>query len=416
METSIEPTNDPVARSTPTRDLGIRGWLGVYALALGCFCFVSTELSPVGLLPQIAGGLGTSDGTAGLLVSGFAIVVALTVAPLTILAGGMSRRSLITLLLGACLAGNLLASVASSYPILLLARIIVALAIGAFWSTAAGTAVRLVPERDSVRATSIVMGGLSLAAVLGVPMATWLGRHAGWHAAFAGLAVVSLVAMLTTFALLPHLAPTGGRRGTASLRRALESAPIRSAIMVTGLVMTGTFLLFTFITPFLTEVTGLGGGIAILLVVYGGAGVLGTLGIAPIIRHGFERALTGVLLLMAASLFGLWLVGSLPAPTVALLVFWGAAYGALPVLLQTWVFRETARSGIDAEAATSLYVGAYNAAIAIGSFAGALIVDAVGPRPIAVVGAACATAALVCAVVGLGRGRERSPAGEPVGL
>jgi predicted MFS family arabinose efflux permease len=387
---------------SPSR-AGWRQWLGVFALALGCFSFVTTELSPVGLLPQIATGLRTSVGTAGLLVSGFAIVVAISAAPLTVLTTAWSRRFLMSMLLFMSIAGDLLASVADQFWVLLLARVIVALAIGVFWSTAAGTAVRLVPEEHAVRATAIVIGGLSLAAVLGVPLATWFGQHAGWHAAFAALAAVSLVAMVLAAAFVPPLRSDHPSR-LGDLRVAIRWAPIRVAVAVTALVMTGTFLLFTYITPYLQNVTGIRtGAIAILLVIYGAAGVVGTFGIAPLIRRSFERSLLGALALIAVSLLALWASGHIDWLTIVLLVPWGAAYGALPVLLQTWVFRETAASGTRPEAASSLYVGAYNAAIAVGAFVGSLIVDSAGAHLVALVGGLLAVAALITTLTGAHR-------------
>jgi predicted MFS family arabinose efflux permease len=381
-----------------------RGWIGVLALSLGCFSFVSTELSPVGLLPQIAGGLHTSVGTAGLLVTGFAVVVALSATPLTILAGGVSRRRLMGLLLLASTIGNVVASVADQYWLLLAARVLVALAIGVFWSTAAGTAVRLVPERHAVRATTVFIEGLSLAAVLGVPLATELGEKAGWHAAFAALAATSFIAMVTAIAVLPPLhldRPTG----ISELRQTLAHGSIRTTIAVTGLTMTGTFLLFTYITPYLERVAGVGDStVALLLVLYGVAGVVGTFGVAPLIARSFERSLVAALSLLATSIILLWLLGGVSWLAIVLLVPWGAAYGALPVLLQTWVFRETAAAGLRNEAASSLYVGAYNSAIAVGSFAGSVIVNRSGPRLVALVGGLIAILAVGRALVGLARG------------
>jgi predicted MFS family arabinose efflux permease len=383
------------------RNAGWRGWLGVLALSLGCFSFVSTELSPVGLLPQIAGGLHTSVGTAGLLVTGFALVVALSAAPLTVLVGGLSRRRLMALLLLASTVGNVVASLAEQYWLLLAARIMVALAIGVFWSTAAGTADRLVPERHSVRATTVVIGGLSLAAVIGVPLATALGQAAGWHAAFAALAATSFVAMLTALAVLPPLRVKRST-GISELRKTLAHGPIRTTVAVTGLTMTGTFLLFTYITPYLERVAGVGdSAIALLLVLYGAAGVIGTFGIAPLIARSFERSLITALSVLAASITLIWALGGVSWLAIVLLVPWGAAYGSLPVLLQTWVFRETAAAGIGNETASSLYVGAYNAAIAVGSFGGSLILNGAGPRPLGLVGGVLAAAAVVRAVTGV---------------
>lgn len=402
MTTTHESESQPADRGL-TVDRGERTgwvqWLGVLALGIGCFSFVSTELAPVGLLPQIGAGLGTSDGVVGLLVSGFAIVVALTASPLTAMTSKLSRRTLMITLLITATAGNVIAAIAQEYWQLLIARILVALAIGVFWSTASGVAVRLVPAHHAVRATSVVIGGLALAQVAGVPLATWLGQHAGWHAAFIALSIVSFVALIVAASVIPPL-PSTQTGGASELVRSLRSAPIRTAAIVTALVMTGTFLIFTYITPFLQSVAGLDeAGVTTLLVVYGAAGVLGTFGIAPLIKKSLRGSLIGTLVVLAASLILLWGAGSVMWLTIVLLATWGASYGALPVLMQTWVFQETATNGESPEAASSLYVAAYNGAIAIGAFVGALLIDSTGVRLVALVGGLVAVVALVRAMV-----------------
>lgn len=401
MTTTHEPGSRPGSGNLPV-DRGERAswrqWLGVLALGVGCFSFVSTELSPVGLLPQIGAGLGSSDGVVGLLVSGFAIVVALTASPLTAMTHKLSRKALMVTLLVTATVGNVIAAVAQEYWQLLIARILVALAIGVFWSTASGVAVRLVPTRHGVRATSVVIGGLALAQVAGVPLATALGQHSGWHAAFVALSIVSFVALVVAAVVIPPLPSTSSGRG--ELGRSLRSAPIRTAAAVTGLVMTGTFLLFTYITPFLRDVTGVGeAGVTTLLVVYGAAGVAGTFGITPLIKRSFRGSLIGSLVVLAASVILLWVTGQVTWLAVILLVTWGASYGALPVLMQTWVFQETAANDESPEAASSLYVAAYNGAIAIGALVGALLVDTTGVRLLALVGGLVAIAALVRALI-----------------
>ena len=159
----------------------------VLALSLGCFSFVSTELMPVGVLPAMAAGLNVSLGAAGYLVTIFAFMVALTAAPLTGLLGSLNRKTLMAGLLAVCCIGNLITFLAPNYFVVFLGRILVAGAIGVFWSTAVVTAVHMVSARNAVRATSIVFGGVSLATVLGIPAGTMLGEMYGWRSVFAAL-------------------------------------------------------------------------------------------------------------------------------------------------------------------------------------------------------------------------------------
>ncbi|SMG32902.1 Major Facilitator Superfamily protein [Cedecea sp. NFIX57] len=147
---------------------------------------------PVGVLPGMAAGLNVSLGVAGYLVTIFAFMVALTAAPLTGLLGHINRKALMSGLLAACFAGNLITWLASDYFVVFVGRILVAAAIGVFWSTAVVTAVHLVASRNAVRATSVVFGGVSLATVLGVPAGTMLGDFYGWRAVFAALCLLCL--------------------------------------------------------------------------------------------------------------------------------------------------------------------------------------------------------------------------------
>lgn len=371
----------------------LRAWLAVVALALGTFSFVTTELLPVGLLPSISSGVDVSVGTAGFLVTGFGLVAALTSAPLTVLCGRIDRKWLLTGLLVLYVAGNLLAAVASSYAVLLLARVLVALAHGVFWSIAAAIAVRLVPEQHGVRATSIVLGGISLATVLGVPLGTMLGRHSGWHTAFVGVATVGFVVLVVVLMTMPSL-PAKGNASLAALPGLLRHGPLRSAVAVTALVMIGHFLAFTYVAPYLQQVTGIRASlISVLLLVFGAAGFVGNFIGGAVVGRSVRGALLGTIALMTVIMALFWALGSTPAAAIPLLVVWGFAYAAVPVGLQTWVL-QLAREETDA--ASSLYVAAFNGAIAVGSLIGGLVVDSdAGPRAVTGIAAALIACAFV---------------------
>lgn len=360
--------------------------IAVASLSLGTFAFVSTELMPIGILPSIAQGMDVSLGQAGFLVTGFAIVVALTAAPLTAATGRRNRKGLMLGLLLACTLGNILTFFAPSYGVLLASRLLVAAAIGIFWSTAAGMAVRIVPERHAVKATSAVYGGLALASVLGIPAGTFLGNHAGWRIVFVALAIASFVVFMMMWAALPSLGPHGDGK-QSSIAEAWREPSLRAAVIVTAIVMTANFLAFTYVTPYLEEVVGFPSSwMSGLLLAYGAAGLVGNFGIAPVMGRGYRPALLATLLLLSASLIALTLAGSSRPAVIVLLLAWGAAYSALPVLMQTWVFRAAGHlKGPDA--ASSLYVAAYNAAIALGALAGGVIVDHFGPAQIMTIAA-----------------------------
>ncbi|HEY0295725.1 MAG TPA: MFS transporter [Bordetella sp.] len=377
MPASAPPLSQPMD-ARPERAT-LRAWLAVLALAVGCFAFVSSEMLPIGLLGPIAAGLHLPLGVAGLLVTGFAVMVALTAGPMTVLTGRIDRRRLMVLLMLASLAGNALAAVSRDFATLLVARLIVALAIGVFWSIATAMAVRLVPERQAVSATSVVLGGLAVAAVLGVPMGTLIGQYAGWHTAFAALSLLSLLVGMAALLLLPPM-PAQSAGSLRAIADAFGHDALRTVFYATALTMTGNFLAYTYVTAYLQDVAGIPSHwMSALLLVYGVAGVAGNFSVGAAMQHSLRGALLGVLALLAASLLLLWAAGTNRIAAIALLVPWGIGYAALPVLLQTWVFRAARETG-DAEAALSLFVMAFNAAIALGALLGGLVVDHAGPR------------------------------------
>lgn len=371
--------------------------LAVVALSLGTFAFVSTELMPIGILPQMAEGVGVSLGQAGFLVTGFALLVAIAATPLTAATRHWNRKWLMLGLLLACTLGNVLTYFAQSYAVLLGSRLIVAAAIGIFWSTAASMAVRIVPERHAVRATSAVYGGLALASVLGIPAGTFLGNYAGWRIVFVALAILSLAVFIKMWLTLPNLAAShGGKHSTVA--EAWRERPLRAAVYVTALIMMANFLAFTYIAPFLEQVTGfetswIGG----LLLAYGAAGLVGNFGIAPIMARRYRPTLFVTMIVLIASLAALGIAGTNHGLVLVLLLIWGAAYTALPVLMQTWVFKAAVHLN-GPEAPSSLYVSAYNGAIAAGALVGGVIVDHAGPWSIMPISAVIGIPALLIAL------------------
>jgi predicted MFS family arabinose efflux permease len=371
-----------------------RSAAAVLSLSLGCFSFVSTELMPVGVLPGLATGLGVSLGAAGYLVTIFALMVALTAAPLTSLFAGLHRKALMAGLLAVCCIGNLVTFLAPGYGVVFIGRIMVAAAIGVFWSTAVVTAVHLVSARHAVRATSIVFAGVSLATVLGIPAGTVLGDMYGWRSVFAALCILSMaVFVLVAWSVPAVRISRTTRRG--ALACVLASRSLLAVFGITALAVTGNFLAYTYVAPYLEQVAGQNASrISMLLLVYGAAGVVANFAVGPLASRAPRTGLAWMTALLAASLACMKAATTHPASLVAVLAAWGAAYGALPVLLQTLVFKEASKIEGGADAATSINVSVFNAAIGLGSLLGGLLVNLSGPRPIPYLAAGFALAGL----------------------
>jgi DHA1 family inner membrane transport protein len=302
-----------------------RGYrLQLLPLAAGTFAIGTGLLVIQGVLPQLARDLGVSVGTAGQLVTVFALVYAVSAPLLSAVAARWDqRRVLIWALLVFALA-NFTAALATSFALLVAARVAAALSSALFTPNASAAGANLAPPEARGRALALVFGGLSVATVLGVPLGTLLGAAFGWQATFLFVALLGLLAAGGIALLMPPVprpAATGGGQLLALLRR----PPVVAAALVTTLVMSGQFVVFTYIAPLTGMVAGDGGLVAAALFVFGLAAVAGnTLGGSAADRLGSRRTLVLVLSTLIAALATLWVL-SRPAGSGAAILFATAA-------------------------------------------------------------------------------------------
>ena len=348
-------------------------WAAVGAVALGVFALMTSELLPVGLLTPVAAGLGIPPGTAGLMVTVPGLVAALA-APLTVVvAGRRDRRTVLAVLIGLTAVANLASALAPTFAVVLAARVLVGIGIGGFWAIAGSLAPRLLPERHVGRGTAIVFGGVSAASVLGVPLGTFVGDLAGWRTAFAVVAGLAAVALLGLLRLLPPL-PATATTTLAGLPRLLRANPaVRVGVAVTALLVTGQFVAYTFVRPVLQHAGIDDAAVSALLLGYGVAGVAGNALAGSRGARDPRRTLLAIACGLGAVLVLTALFGGHPAGAVALLLLWGVAYGGVSVSLQNWMLAAAPRA---AEAASSLFVAAFNLSIALGAALGGAVVDA----------------------------------------
>ncbi|MDI6099437.1 MFS transporter [Actinoplanes sp. NEAU-A12] len=344
------------------------------ALMLAAFCYLTVETLPVGLLPVIATDLGVSLPSVGLLVTGYGLTVAIFSLPLTRLVRRVPRRRLISGLLAVFVAATA-ATVTGGYPVLLGGRVVTALSQAVFWSVAAPAAAALFPARMRGRAVAAVFGGASIAPVLGVPAATWLGQQAGWRVAFLAVAGLALVAMAGVAVLLPAGEPGDGHAAAGS---APDPRRFRLLLVATTLTITGVFTAYTYLTPYLTDVAGFpSGSVSLLLLVYGAAGLGG------VVLTGFladRAARLSVLLpvgLLVVVLLGMFLLAAWQAAVVALVALWGFAMPQVPSAMQNRVL-VVAPGGTDL--ASAMLSSAFNAGIAGGALLGGVLLPHTGVR------------------------------------
>ncbi|QNE17833.1 MFS transporter [Kribbella qitaiheensis] len=349
-----------------------RRWFGVIAVTLGIFSIVTTEILPIGLLSPIGTSFGLSPGRTGWMMTAPGLVAAVAAPVITVLTARLDRRLMLAALMVLLAGSDILAAAAPSYWLELVSRVMVGMTIGGFWSIGAGLAVRLVPERWVVRATAVIFSAVPLGSVLGVPAGTFLGEQAGWRTAFVVLGFLTAGVLAALLWSVPPLPPLQVTR-LAVLRRLLTLRGTRTGLLVTCLIVTAHFSTYTYVGPFLRDVSGVPADrISGLLLVYGVAGLVGNL-IAgtTVARHLRATFATSAALLAAATLL-LPVAGRSTAGAGVLLVVWGLAYGAVPVCSMTWF---AAAAPEAREAATVVFTSSFQATLSAGALVGGLLVD-----------------------------------------
>lgn len=355
--------------------------VALFALTLSAFAIGTTEFVIVGLVPTIAQDLGVTLPSAGLLVSLYALGVAVGAPVLTALTGRWNRKLVLLTLMTLFIAGNLLAWMAPNYASLITARVLTGLAHGVFFSIGSTIATSLVPKEKEASAIAIMFTGLTVALVTGVPLGTFIGQTFGWRATFLTVAALGAIALVGSTLLVPKNLK---QSAPASLRQQLQVITHPRLLMVyamTAIGYGGTFTAFTFLTPILEDVTGFASGVvSILLLVYGASVATGNIWGGKLAdRIGPTSALYIIFSGLAAILFVLTFSAYSPIAVVATLLVWGAfAFGNVPPL-QVYVVQLAERYTPNAvDVASGLNIAAFNIGIAMGSWLGGHVVEDMG--------------------------------------
>ncbi|MFA6114718.1 MAG: MFS transporter [Sphingomonas sp.] len=376
------------------------------ALAAGAFGIGVTEFAPMGLLPVIAQDLRVSIPAAGLLISAYALGVMLGAPLMTLTTGRVPRRTLLIGLAAIFTIGNLLSAVSDSYGMLLIARVITSLNHGAFFGVGSVVAASLVPPDRRAGAVAAMFMGLTIANVVGVPLATWAGDQLGWRASFWGIAGLGLVTMAALRLTLPPMPTPAGGDMMAELR-VLTRGPVIAALALTVLGSSAMFTVFTYVAPILREETGASlGFVTAMLMTYGVGLTVGNWLGGKFADRSVDRTLIVTLGGLSVVLIALALLMRHPAPTAGLVFLWGVASFALVPPLQ---LRVMAAAADAPNLASSVNIGAFNLGNALGAaLGGAVIAARLGYPAVALAGAA--TSALGLAMVLF---LTRRPAGAP---
>ena len=344
--------------------------IALFALTLSAFAIGTTEFVIVGLVPTIAQDLGVTLPSAGLLVSLYALGVAVGAPVLTALTGRWNRKWVLLSLMSLFIIGNVLT-----------ARILTGLAHGVFFSIGSTIATSLVSKDKEASAIAIMFTGLTVALVTGVPLGTFIGQTFGWRATFLTVAALGAIALVGSALLVPKNLK---QSAPATLRQQLEVITHPRLLLVyamTAVGYGGTFTAFTYLTPILQDVTGFASGVvSILLLVYGVSVATGNIWGGKLAdRLGPTSALYIIFGGLAAILFALTFSAYNPIAAVITLLVWGAfAFGNVPGL-QVYVVQLAERfTPHSVDVASGLNIAAFNIGIAGGAWLGGYVVEGMG--------------------------------------
>ncbi|MRG27230.1 MFS transporter [Laceyella tengchongensis] len=374
-----------------------RSTLALLALAVSAFAIGTTEFISVGLLPLIAQDLQISVTTAGLTVSLYALGVTFGAPILTSVTSSMSRKSLLLSIMAVFIVGNTIAASATSIGILLVARVLSAFSHGVFMSIGSTIAANLVPEDRRASAISIMFTGLTVATVTGVPFGTFLGQQFGWRFAFIAIVAVGVIAFIANSTLVPSDLPKGTRTTFRDQFKLVTNGRLLLSFVITALGYGGTFVVFTYLSPLLQDITGFEEGtVAAILLMYGVAIAIGNIIGGKVANQKPITALFYMFTMQAIVLFILTFTAPYKVAGLIAIILMGLfAFMNVPGL-QVYVVMLAERfvpSAVDV--ASAINIAAFNAGIAIGSYLGGIITDSVGLIHTAWIGALMVLGAVI---------------------
>jgi predicted MFS family arabinose efflux permease len=370
MKMTNELTSSDVVSRTRSGE-----WGAVYALTLCVSTLIASEFMPVSLLTPIATSLHLTEGHAGqaIAVSGmFAMMTSLSIAPMT---QRLDRRQLLLALTILMMLSGLMVTLAPNYPIFMAGRALVGVVIGGFWSMSAAIVMRLVSEHDVPRALALLNGGNALATTVAAPLGSFLGQYIGWRGAFFCVVPLAIVTFIWLAATLPSM-HASRRIKAGGAFHILVRPRVPQGMFAVTLFFMGQFALFTYLRPFLETVTHIDVSmLSLILLLLGGAGLLGTYLIGLLLRTRLYSLLIAIPLAMAVIATGLILFGASASAVAVLLMGWGLLGTAAPVGWWTWLSRVLPD---DAEAGGGFLVATVQFAITLGATAGGVVFDRMG--------------------------------------
>lgn len=348
-------------------------WYAVITLSITAFVLVTSEFLPIGILNAIAQDLHVSVGTAGLVISLPGVMGAFAAPLVSVWAKGLDRRYLLIALTAVMVIANFITSLAQSFEIVLASRFILGIAIGGFWATAIALSGRVAPAHLPIaKATAIVMAGVTLATVLGVPIGTWLSEIYGWRSAFLITSIIGTVILILEFIFLPQLKPTSAIK-LSDLPALFVDPKARKGLVIILLIGLAHFSTYSYLAPFFKNVAGFNGTtISTLLLIYGTTGFFGNVFAGYSSNLNVRYTLATVGLMLAVVFVGFPIFATHITGAYLLTALWGFAFGAFPTTANIWMFLHAPHA---VEKGMPLFVSMFQVFIALGALIGGYVVD-----------------------------------------
>ncbi len=351
----------------------IAAWGAVLSMALCVAMLIASEFMPVSLLTPMAEGLRATEGQTGQAISISGLFAVIASMAITTAAGTLNRKWVLVAMTALMLVSLVLVAAAPNFAVLMLGRALLGICIGGFWALATAVIMRLVPVSEVPRALALMYGGQAIAAAFAAPVGSYLGGLFGWRAVFWALTPIVVVNLVWHVIALPSL-PAGQRQDFRTMFGLLKRPYFLRGLIASMLSWGSAFTMFTYLRPFLEQVTEVNvTALSALLLVLGCAGFVGTWASSRFLSGSVAPLLRLPALLMGGCTIGLLLLGGSVAAVGLFLAVWGAMNTAMSVIWMTWMSQNVDDAP---EAAGSLMVAAIQASILLGAVVGGLLLDA----------------------------------------
>lgn len=351
-----------------------------YAIALGVFGITNTEIGIVGILPIITDKFHISASQAGMLVSMFALIIAISGPFMTLLFSGVNRKKILAGVLVVFTISNLLSAFASSYNLFMIFRLIPAFLHPVYFSVAFAAAASSVPKEQSALAVAKVFTGLTVGMVLGVPITSFIGDQFSLEAAFLFSSVVNAISLLGILIFLPSL-PVTRRLSYGKQLNVLTKPQLWLNIAAACCILASLYSVYAYFAEYLEVVTGMSGKmVSLMLILFGASGIIGNMQAAKYVSRNMVKTIISYPLVLGAIYCLIYYLGSYSIPMSIIIIIWGAVFTGGLIVSQTWLTSEASEAP---EFANSLFVSFGNLGITIGTTIGGWFLSQMGTHLIA---------------------------------